>query len=630
VPRATIVIRAFNEALHLPRLLDGIAAQTEQDIETVLVDSGSLDDTVAIATSRCDRVVEIDSHDFTFGYSLNRGCAAATGEYLVIVSAHTYPAHERWLELLLRNFDAEEGVALVYGNQLPVDSTKPSERYEFEQLFGPRRRVQRAPDYYCNNANAAILRALWEAQPYDETLTGMEDVGWAKHWLDRGWVLVYEPEAPIHHVHDETWAQIERRYYREAFARRRLRVDRRRHIPRHVAAGARQLARDVTALQRGQRLDRATLGSVARYRYRQTKGTLRGLVHDYQPAEHQELYFDRSNEAVVIREPGKAALELVPLPDVKPNDVLIEIAYVGICATDLEVLEGSLEYYRSGWARYPIVPGHEYSGVVVRKGANVGSELAVGDRVVGACILGCSRCAACESGNPISCGRRREVGVLNHDGAYARFLSIPSQYVHTLPADADLRAHVLVEPLAVVQKGLGRVAAFDGSLRAAVVGAGPIGNLAAQTLALGGHDVAVYDRDQARLDLLPPAVTRRERELSDFGDFELVVEATGSTEALRSVLDGVGTGARVLLLGLPYGDLDIDFERLVAFDRSVVGSVGSGPEEFRRAIELLPKLSVDALTATTLPLERFEDAWRIQRERGALKVILEVSPPDGA
>lgn len=626
-PRASIVIRAFNEAAHLPRLFDGIATQTVRDVETIVVDSGSVDGTLDIARARCDRVVEIASHDFTFGFSLNRGCAAATAETIVIVSAHTYPAHERWLEALLGGFGAADAVALVYGGQLPVDVTKPSERHELATLFGPSRRVQHAPDYYCNNANAAVPRALWEEHPYDETLTGVEDQGWAKHWLDRGWVAVYEPAAAVHHVHDESWAQVERRYYREAFARRRLGVDRRRRIPLHLGAGARELVRDVLALHSERRMDRSALQSVVRYRYRQTKGTVRGLVHDYEPErEHQELFFDRANEAVVIAGPGEAALQRTPLPDVKPNDVMVRVAYVGVCATDLEVLSGSLGYYRNGWAKYPIVPGHEYSGVVVKRGANV-TGVEVGDRVVGACILGCLHCSACLAGNPIACERRREVGVLNQDGAYARFLALPSQYVFRLPPDADLRKHALVEPLAVIQKALSRIHELPPRARCLVVGAGPIGHLTVQTLLAAGHDVTVYDRNPLRREVLPPQVETR-ADLSELTGFDLVVEATGSRDALEEVLAGVGTGARVLLLGLPYGNVQLDVERLVAFDRSVVGSVGSGPADFERALELLPRLALDELTANVVPLERFEEAWRRQRDASVLKVLLEVAPPD--
>ena len=100
----SIIVRAYNEAQHLPRLLDGIRQQTVKDVEVILVDSGSTDETVSIAESYGARVVRIPSAEFTFGRSLNFGVQAAKGELVVIVSAHVYPVYPDWLECLLRPF----------------------------------------------------------------------------------------------------------------------------------------------------------------------------------------------------------------------------------------------------------------------------------------------------------------------------------------------------------------------------------------------------------------------------------------------------------------------------------------------------------------------------------------------
>jgi threonine dehydrogenase-like Zn-dependent dehydrogenase/glycosyltransferase involved in cell wall biosynthesis len=628
-PVASVVVRAFNEARHLPRLIDGLASQEYRDFETILVDSGSTDETVELGREAFDRVIEIDSADFTFGYSLNRGCAAAAGRYIVIVSAHCYPADEHWLGRLVAALDGEEQAALAYGNQLPVEETKFSERREFERLFGPERRVQKAPDYFCNNANAAIRRELWEQHPYDEALTGNEDVAWARHWLDRGRTIVYEPDAGVHHVHEETWEQIERRYYREAFARRSVGLEPRRQAPGKLLFGVREWARDLAALRDSGQLGRRSVVEVTRYRSRQTRGELWGLVHDYNAVrEHHGLFFDKGDTAVVINGPGDSSLTQRALPEVKPNDVLIRVAYVGVCATDLEVLDGSLGYYRNGRARYPITPGHEYSGVVVKKGANVDDRIGVGDKVVGACILGCGRCAACLAGNPIACPARREVGVMNHDGAYAEHVVLRSEHVHPLRPDADLAAHALVEPLAVVHKGLGRLGALNGSdagARYAVIGAGPIGHLVAQMLVREGRDVTVFDRDSRRLEALPSGVAG-EGEITGLSRFDAVVEATGSRDALEQVLAGSAVGARLLLLGFPYGETTYNFENVVAADRAILGSVGSGPHDFEAAIGVLPELDLSPLTSSVYPLERYEDAWTAHRERTAVKVLLAVHP----
>ena len=103
--KLSIVIRCYNEEEHIGRLLSGIMQQTVKDVEVVIVDSGSTDATLSIASRYPIRVVHIAPQEFSFGRSLNRGCAAATGDILVFASAHVYPLYDDWLEKLVRPFD---------------------------------------------------------------------------------------------------------------------------------------------------------------------------------------------------------------------------------------------------------------------------------------------------------------------------------------------------------------------------------------------------------------------------------------------------------------------------------------------------------------------------------------------
>lgn len=216
----SIVIRAFNEAKHLPRLLEGIRQQTLKDVEIILVDSGSTDGSVAIATSYGAKIVHILPHEFTFGRSLNFGLRAATRDLVVIASAHVYPVYPDWMERLLEPFkDAQ--IALAYGKQRGMHSTKFSERQILAQWF-PEQSQPRQGHPFCNNANAVIRRSLWQEHAYDETLTGLEDLEWAKWALGQGYVLAYVAEAEIIHVHDERPKGVFRRYEREAMAFKRI------------------------------------------------------------------------------------------------------------------------------------------------------------------------------------------------------------------------------------------------------------------------------------------------------------------------------------------------------------------------------------------------------------------------
>lgn len=220
LPQVSIVIRCYNEEQHIGRLLSGIMQQTIPDVEIIVVDSGSTDATVAIASRYPIQLVSIRPQDFSFGYSLNAGCRAASGQFIVIASAHVYPVYKNWLERLLAPFDDPQ-VALVYGRQVGNEITKYAEHRVFARWF-PNQSMMRQDHPFCNNANAAIRRSLWEHLPYDETLTGLEDIDWAKRAMQLGYAIAYAADAEIVHVHDETPQRIYNRYRREAIALKRI------------------------------------------------------------------------------------------------------------------------------------------------------------------------------------------------------------------------------------------------------------------------------------------------------------------------------------------------------------------------------------------------------------------------
>lgn len=216
----SIIIRAYNEGKHLGRLLEGISRQTVRDVDVILVDSGSTDSTVDIAASCGVRVLHILPDEFTFGRSLNIGIEAASSPLIVIASAHVFPVYPDWLERLLAPF-ADPKVALTFGKQRGGATTKFSEHQIFAQWY-PEHSDPRQAHPFCNNANAAIRRSIWERHVYDETLTGLEDVAWANWALHEGYAVAYVAEAEIIHVHDETPQGVYNRYRREAMAFKRI------------------------------------------------------------------------------------------------------------------------------------------------------------------------------------------------------------------------------------------------------------------------------------------------------------------------------------------------------------------------------------------------------------------------
>lgn len=219
-PRISVIIRCFNEERHIGRLLSGVLQQTERDVEIIVVDSGSTDATLAIAARFPTTILHIAPERFSFGRSLNLGCRAASGDVLVFASAHVYPVYHDWLAQLSAPF-ADPQVALVYGRQRGDERTKYAEHRIFAQWF-PARSTSDQAHPFCNNANAAVRRDLWADLPYDEQLTGLEDIDWANRAMRQGYRLAYSAEAEVVHVHEEPPRKIFRRYQREAIALRQI------------------------------------------------------------------------------------------------------------------------------------------------------------------------------------------------------------------------------------------------------------------------------------------------------------------------------------------------------------------------------------------------------------------------
>jgi len=217
----SLVIRCYNEERHIEKLLKGVLKQTITDVEIILVDSGSTDATVSIASRFPVKILSIPQSEFSFGRALNLGCGAAVGEFIVMASAHVYPLYPDWLEKLLAPFtDAQ--VALVYGKQQGNEITKYSESQIFAKWFPEQSHLEEKEHPFCNNANSAIRRCLWQNLPYDETLTGLEDLDWAARAQKLGYKIFYAADAPIVHIHHESPERIYNRYRREAIALKKI------------------------------------------------------------------------------------------------------------------------------------------------------------------------------------------------------------------------------------------------------------------------------------------------------------------------------------------------------------------------------------------------------------------------
>lgn len=319
---------------------------------------------------------------------------------------------------------------------------------------------------------------------------------------------------------------------------------------------------------------------------------------------------------------GQERLELVERPDPTPGEgqLLITPTAVGICGTDIEIFEGSLAYFRMGLAEFPIVPGHEWTGTVVDVGRGV-TGFAPGDRVVGEVAIGCGVCERCRAGRHHLCARRTETGIVHMDGAMASLMVFPAAFAHRV--ELEPRAGALVEPTSVALHAVrrGRVA----GQRVQIVGAGPIGLLAAQCArAEGAASVVISDTREDRLALagtlgFDPAPPAGEHDLID-----IAILCAGGPAAIAAAFEAVRPGGTVVALGLSgKPTIPFDFDGMVVRDIDLVGvlgSVGYWPD----AIRLITSGAVETepVVTATFGLEHARDALEQLVKPGTLKVLV--------
>lgn len=278
--KISVVIRAFNEEAHLGRLLHGLDVGTTKPDEVILVDSGSTDRTVEIAREAGCRIVTIPKGEFTFGRALNYGCDAAEGDLILVVSAHVYPVYDDYLERFIEPM-LNPDVAIAYGRQVGDHRTKYSESRVMIKWF-PKESIWEQNHPFSNNANALVRREVWEKLSYDETLTGLEDLDFAKRALDHGFTISYVAEAPVVHVHEESWDVVQNRYRREAIAYKRIYPETKMTLAEAVGLAASNIFTDYAhALREGKLLRNAA--DIVRFRIAQFRGAYLGFAANSAP-----------------------------------------------------------------------------------------------------------------------------------------------------------------------------------------------------------------------------------------------------------------------------------------------------------------------------------------------------------
>jgi L-iditol 2-dehydrogenase len=328
------------------------------------------------------------------------------------------------------------------------------------------------------------------------------------------------------------------------------------------------------------------------------------------------------------RAPGHVELQERPEPTAGPGQVVLRVAYAGICGTDVHILHDSHPYWP------PVVMGHEFTGTVEAVGDGVDPALR-GTRVVCEPHAGaCGTCRLCREGHAQLCSSKRSPG-WGIDGAFAPLVAVPAHLLHIVPDGVPERAAAMCEPLAIVLSALQRTPVAPGD-RVVVIGPGPIGLLAAMAArATGAGAVLIVGHDDSRPRLAiaeelgfdtaaAPEDAKAWTGDQPGGEVDLVIESTGSAGGVGLGISLLRRRGRMVAIGVS-GRPDIPFpwDQAVFKALDISFSFSSAHTAWDGALSLLASGAITTDTLTTVfPLERWADALQAVEESTVVKALL--------
>ncbi|MEM9273863.1 MAG: alcohol dehydrogenase catalytic domain-containing protein [Cyanobacteria bacterium P01_F01_bin.143] len=298
----------------------------------------------------------------------------------------------------------------------------------------------------------------------------------------------------------------------------------------------------------------------------------------------------------------------LPIPELQPGEARVRVLRAGICNTDLELLRG---YYP-----YRGILGHEFVGIVESGAANL-----INKRVVGEINAACGKCHFCKTNQPTHCEQRTVLGIVNRNGAFAEYLTLPVVNLHPVPDQVTTDVATFTEPLAAALEITEQVAIAP-EHKVLVIGDGKLGQLVAQTLALTGCNLIVIGRHSDKLERLASrGIKVGFEDIVIPRSFDVAVECTGNPDGFNLALSGLRPRGTLVLKSTYAGKLTLDASAIVVDEITVVGS-RCGP--FDKALDLLSqdKVDVTSLIETSYPLEEGLAAFAHAQQRGTLKVLL--------
>ncbi|MEW6266166.1 MAG: alcohol dehydrogenase catalytic domain-containing protein [Thermodesulfobacteriota bacterium] len=324
------------------------------------------------------------------------------------------------------------------------------------------------------------------------------------------------------------------------------------------------------------------------------------------------------------------SLKDVPIPEPQADEVLIRVEAAGICGTDIPIFKGIRK------VAYPLIPGHEFAGVIVEAGRQV-KNFKVGDRVAPGLVVPCGQCDYCRRGLESLCDHIYEIGI-HVDGAFAEYVVAPEKTLHALPAGLSFNQGAALDPIASAFRPV-RKAQITSEDRVVIFGPGPIGLYALQLArAEGARSVAVVGAagDQHRLELAkelgaditidgsernPGAVVR---EFTGGRMADVVIEATGVPAVIEPGLACLRKAGRLSLAGIFHDPASLAVGDLVRREITITGSICYTWLDFQACLELVAsgRVRVEPLITHEFPLSEMERALAIAYRRESIKIML--------
>lgn len=341
-------------------------------------------------------------------------------------------------------------------------------------------------------------------------------------------------------------------------------------------------------------------------------------------------------KAMLLSEYKKLEVVDMPMPEVGPNDLLVEVKACGICGSDIHGWDGS-----SGRRIPPLVMGHEAAGVVYQVGEAV-KNFQVGDRVTFDSTVSCGQCVACRKGTINLCENRQVLGVscdeFRRHGAFAEYVVVPQNISYKLPDELPFEHAALIEAVSIAVHASNRTPVKLGDT-AVVVGSGMIGLLVVQAIRLAGAArVIAVDLEDSKLELakqlgadagLNPKqcdVVAEVRRLTGGRGADVSLEVVGATPTVKMAIDCTRKGGSITLVGNLAPQVELPLQSVVTRELTLYGSCASNGE-YPECIEYLRRgdIRVDALITAKATLEE-GPGWFARLyagEPGAMKVVLQ-------